>query len=92
MCSLISIHEHDSRSVLRWQKNTLALWQEAAERHVVLRVIITVPASGDHQDAVGHRVALAAVAVVDLGQQGGDAHHLRLLGGRLGLDLVLVAA
>lgn len=92
MCSLISIQKHGCRSVLRWRKNTLALGQEAAECHVVVQVIIAVPPSGDHQYAVGHWVALAAVAVVDIWQQGGNAHHLCLLGGLLDLDPVLVAA
>lgn len=53
--------------------------EEAAESDVVPHVLVTVSAAGHDQHPVSHRVALSGVAVVHLGQQGGDAHHLRVL-------------
>lgn len=53
--------------------------EEAAESEVVSHVVIAVSAVVDDQHPVRHRVALSGVAVVHLGQQGGDAHHLRVL-------------
>lgn len=61
--------------------------EEAAESEVVPHVLVAVSATVDDQHAVRHRVALSGVAVVHLRQQGGDAHHLRVL--RRLFDLVL---
>lgn len=67
--------QHQPRPYSRLNK-AVVLWEEAAQGEVVSPLFIAVCNVVDHQDPVGHRVALPGVAVIPFRQQRGDAHHL----------------
>lgn len=58
---------------------TVIFWKEAAERKIIVSILVAISIVVDHQDSIRHWIALSCVAVVPLRQQSGDAHHLRSL-------------